>query len=185
VCSKCSQNLLLLPLGHLEEIKRPPKFSRDFVELAGRDLQLAMGFLQAERSTAWFRGCILLGSTGNLADPQGAHELEAWKSAQIIGVPFPEGGVLRCLADDRVLHDRLTEVINHRCDGECATEPFVQTRFRHFLPPRRLPGSVPPGSIGGSFDRREDTTRCPLLRRTARLGLQPTALLVDSSTRSA
>ena len=38
VCGKCSQNLLLLPLGHLEEVKRSPKFSRDFVELGGRDL---------------------------------------------------------------------------------------------------------------------------------------------------
>src|SRR5881398_473167 len=49
-----------------------------------------MGFFQAEGSTPWFGACILLGSTGNVADPQGAHELEAWKSAQIVGVPFPE-----------------------------------------------------------------------------------------------
>jgi len=46
---------------HLEEVQRSPKFSRDFVELGGRDLQLAMGFFQAERSAAWFGGCILLG----------------------------------------------------------------------------------------------------------------------------
>ena len=92
-----------------------------------------MGFFQAERSTARLRGCIVLGSTGNVADPQGAHELEAWKSAQIVGVPFPQGGVLRCLADDRILHDRFAEVVNHCCDGECATEPFVQTQFSHVL----------------------------------------------------
>src|SRR5215207_11038791 len=73
VCGKCSQNLLLLLLGHLEEVKRSAKFSRDFVELGGRDLQFAMGFFQAKRSTARFRGCILLRAAGNVADPQGAH----------------------------------------------------------------------------------------------------------------
>jgi hypothetical protein len=71
VRGKCSQNLLLLPLGHLEEVKRSPKLSRDFVELGGRDLQFAMGFFQAEGSTAWFRACILLGSTSNVAKPTG------------------------------------------------------------------------------------------------------------------
>ena len=79
VSGKGSQNLLLLAFGHLEEVKRSPKFGRDFVELGGRDLQFAMGFFQAERGTAWFRGCIVLGSTGNVADPQGAHEFEAGK----------------------------------------------------------------------------------------------------------
>jgi hypothetical protein len=43
VCGKCSQNLLLLPLGHLEEVKRSPEFSRDFIELGRRDLEFAMG----------------------------------------------------------------------------------------------------------------------------------------------
>src|SRR5215211_3149475 len=66
VCGKCSQNLLLLLLGHFEEVKRSPKFSRHFVELGGRDLQFAMGFFQAERSTAWFRTCILLGPPATL-----------------------------------------------------------------------------------------------------------------------
>jgi hypothetical protein len=75
----------------------------------------------------------LLGSTGNVADPQGAHEFEAWKSAQIVGVPFPEGGVLRLLADDRVTHYSVAEVVDYCCEGECATEQSVQTRFRHPL----------------------------------------------------
>src|SRR5439155_23754545 len=93
VCRKCGQNLPLLLLGHLEEVKRSPKFSRDFIELGRRDLQFAMGLFEAKGSTAHLRGCILLGATGNVADPEGAHELEAWKSAQIVGVPFPEGRV--------------------------------------------------------------------------------------------
>jgi hypothetical protein len=44
---KCSQNLLLLPVGHLEVVKRSPELSRDFIELGGRDLQFAVGFFQA------------------------------------------------------------------------------------------------------------------------------------------
>src|SRR5215216_958397 len=94
VCRKSTQNLLLFPLGHLEEVKRSPEFGRDFIELGGRDLQFAVGFFQAERSSARFGGRILLGSAGNVADPQGAHEFEARKSAQIVGVPFPKGRVL-------------------------------------------------------------------------------------------
>jgi hypothetical protein len=68
----------------------------------------------------------LLRPAGNVADPQRAHEFEAWKSAQIVRVPFPELGVLRLLADDRVLHDRVAEVVDHCCDSERATEPLVQ-----------------------------------------------------------
>src|SRR5947207_15339478 len=81
VCRKCGQNLAFLLLGNLEEVKRSPKFSRDLVELGGRDLQFPVGFFQAERRTTLFRGCIVLGAAGNVADPQATHELEAWKSA--------------------------------------------------------------------------------------------------------
>jgi hypothetical protein len=35
--------------------------------------------------------------------------------------------VLRFLADDRVLHDRVAEVVNHASDGKGATEALVQT----------------------------------------------------------
>jgi hypothetical protein len=127
VCGKCRQNFLLLPLGHLEEVKRSPKFSRDFVELGGRDLQFTMRFFQAQGSAPWFRSCVSLRATGNAADPHGAHEFEARKSAQIVGVPLPELGVLRSLADDWVLHDSVAEVVNYGSDGESATEPLVQT----------------------------------------------------------
>src|SRR5439155_12204517 len=85
-----------------------------------------------------------LGSTGNVANPQSAHEFEAGKPPQIVGVPFPELGVFRVLADDRVLHDRVAELVNHCCDGECAAEPFVQTRFSHFsYLLDDFPGSLP------------------------------------------
>jgi hypothetical protein len=128
------------------------------------------GLLPDREGFTRFRGCIVLGSTGNVADPQSAHEFEAWQPAQIVGVPFPEGRVLRSLADDRVLHDSVAEAVDHCCDGECATEPVVKTRFRQFLPPRRFrrfPGSVPTGFIRGSCDRWEDITHYALLRRAA------------------
>jgi hypothetical protein len=69
VCGRGSQNLSFLRLGHVEVIERSPKFSRDFIEGGRRDLQFAVGFFQAERSTARFRGCIVVGSTGDVADP--------------------------------------------------------------------------------------------------------------------
>ena len=64
-----AQNLPLLPLGHLEDVKRSRELSRDFVELGGRDLQLAVRFLQAERSATRYRGDVVLRATGNVADP--------------------------------------------------------------------------------------------------------------------
>ena len=30
-----------------------------------------------------------------------------------------------------VLYDRFAEVVDDGCDGECATEPFIETRLRH------------------------------------------------------
>jgi hypothetical protein len=54
VCGKCGQNLLLLLLGHLEEVECSPAFSRDFVELGRRDSQFAMGFFQTERVSPGF-----------------------------------------------------------------------------------------------------------------------------------
>jgi hypothetical protein len=47
VCGKCGQNFLLLRSWHLEEVKRSPKLSCDFIELGGRDLQLAVGLFEA------------------------------------------------------------------------------------------------------------------------------------------
>src|SRR5262249_61800331 len=50
VPSECSQNLTFLLLGHPEVVERPRQLSCDFIEDVGRDLQRAMGFLQAEMS---------------------------------------------------------------------------------------------------------------------------------------
>src|SRR5436190_142025 len=58
--------------------------------------------------------------------------------------PFPELGVLRFLAGDRIADDRVAEMVDDCCDGKCTTEPFVQSRLRHLLPPRRCSGTTPP-----------------------------------------
>ena len=92
-----------------------------------------MGLLKAKRSIAGLRGRELEGSTRNLADPQRPHELEAGQPSQVLGVPFPQLRVLGLLADDGVLHDGVAEVIHHRCDGEDAAQPLVQTFLRRGL----------------------------------------------------
>jgi len=61
---------------------------------------------------------------------QRAHKLEAGQPFQVLGVPFPQLRVLGLLADDRVLHDGVAEVIYHRRDGEYAPKPLIQTCLR-------------------------------------------------------
>ena len=47
VCGEGGQDLPLLALGHLREVEGAPELSRDFVELVGRDPEVAMSLLQA------------------------------------------------------------------------------------------------------------------------------------------
>jgi hypothetical protein len=47
--------------------------------------------------------------------------LSPCQPVQLVGMPLTKLGVLRCLADDWVLDDRIAEVIDHRSDGEHAT----------------------------------------------------------------
>src|SRR5207247_7947278 len=70
-------------------------------------------------------------AAGDVAHPEGAHELEARQSAEIVRVPIPQCRVLRLLADDRVLHDGLAEMIDNGCDRKHAAEPLVQALLRH------------------------------------------------------
>ena len=44
MCRERTQNLFLLPLRHFEVVERTGKFSSNFVELLGRNLELTMGF---------------------------------------------------------------------------------------------------------------------------------------------
>jgi hypothetical protein len=48
-------------------------------------------------------------------------------------VPFSQLRVLGLLADDRVFHYGVAEVIHHRRDGEDAAQPLVQTFLRRGL----------------------------------------------------
>jgi hypothetical protein len=77
-------------------------------------------------------------------------------------VPCPQLRVLGLLADDRILHDGVAEMIHHRRDGEYAPQPLIQTFLRRgflrgFLglrvgvisPPNRLGrGSAPALRLG-------------------------------------
>ena len=114
------QDFTLLFFRHLEEVQGPSEFCCDLIEFGGRDLELPVGFLKAERCCAGLGGRELEGPARNIADPQRAHELEAGQPSQVLGVPLPQLRVLRLLADDGVFHDGVAEVIHHRCDGEDA-----------------------------------------------------------------
>ena len=90
LCRKSSQNLAILALGHLSEVKRAPKLSRDLIELLGGDVECSMRFLQANRSTPRLSCRVFQGSTRDVADPQAAHKFQPRQSAQIVGMPFPK-----------------------------------------------------------------------------------------------
>ena len=112
--------------GHPDDVERAAQFGGHLVELLGGDVELAMGLFQTEDGAPGLGGHVLEWPAGHVAHPQGAHELQAGKPAQILRVPLTEGGVLRLLTDDRVLHDGVAEVVDDGGDGEDATEPFVE-----------------------------------------------------------
>jgi hypothetical protein len=123
---KRSEDFALLALWHLDGVECAAKLSGDFIELIGRNVELAMSLLQAERRAPGSRRGKSEGSTGNVADPQGAHELEARQPAEIVRVPFAESRICRLLTNDRVFHDGIAEVVDDRRDRKCATESLVQ-----------------------------------------------------------
>src|SRR6188508_449058 len=73
VCRKRSQDLPLLPLGHLDGVKGAAELSSDFIELLWGDLKVAMRFLEANRRAPLSRGGVFERSAGHVADPEGAH----------------------------------------------------------------------------------------------------------------
>ena len=50
-------------------------------------------------------------------------------------MPLTKLGVLRSLADNGVLDEGIAEVVDHRGDGEHATQSFIQARLRHIVLP--------------------------------------------------
>ena len=65
------------------------------------ELGLQVRFFQTNVGAARLRGCVLEGAAGNFTYPQRTHEFETRKSAEILGMPLPETGVLRSLANSR------------------------------------------------------------------------------------
>jgi soluble P-type ATPase len=126
VCRKRSQDLALLPLGDLEVVKAAREFSRDFIELLRRDAELAMGFLQTKRRTSRLGGDVFERPTGDVADPQGAHPLQARESVRLLDTPLAQLGVLREFADGWIGDDCIAEVVDNCRDREDATEPLVK-----------------------------------------------------------
>ena len=167
------QDFVLLFFRHLEEVQRPSEFRRDLIEFRRGDIEVAMGLLKAERRSTWLGGRELEGAARNFADPQRAHELEARQPSQVLGVPFPQLRVLGLLADDGVLNDGIAEVIHHRCDGEDAAQPLVQSfllrfhviRFRQYS--HRGGGQRQPCDHASSCDRSRNSLlhdQFPLLK---------------------
>ena len=90
-----------------------------------------MRLFEAEHRAPRHGGRVLERPARDVAYPQGSHELQAGEAAEILGVPLTKGRVLRLLADDRVLHDGVAEVVDDGGDGECATESFVEALLGH------------------------------------------------------
>jgi hypothetical protein len=114
------QDFGFLRLWDLEEIQGPSKLRCNLIKFCWGDPKVPVGLFKAERRRAGPGGREFERPTRNIADPQRSHKLEAGQPFQILGVPFPQLRVLGLLTDNRVFHDRVAEVINHRCDGEDA-----------------------------------------------------------------
>ena len=63
-------------LRHLEEVKGPSELHCDLIEFCGRDPEVAVGLLKAERRRAGLGGCELEKPARNVADPQCPDELD-------------------------------------------------------------------------------------------------------------
>ncbi len=92
-----------------------------------------MSFFQSRSVTslAWF--LLLERSSCNVADPQGPHEFQTRPPVEQLCVPFSQSGVLGVLADDRILDECVTEMVNHRGDRENSTEPLLEALLCHDL----------------------------------------------------
>ena len=62
VRSEGSQDFALLAFRDLEKVQGPPEFRSDLIKLCGRDAEIPVGFLKAERCGTGFGGYELEGS---------------------------------------------------------------------------------------------------------------------------
>jgi hypothetical protein len=87
-----TQDHVLLGLRDVEAVERPGQLGRDLVELFGRDLQVAMGVLEAQDVVARPDRRVLERPAGDVADPERPHELQAGQPAQVVGGPLASCG---------------------------------------------------------------------------------------------
>ena len=59
------------------------------------------------------------------------HELETWQSVEIVRVPLAKRRVAGPLANDRVLDQGVTEMVDYRGDAKRATQTLIETWIRH------------------------------------------------------
>src|SRR6185436_9050591 len=143
-----TQDQLLLGGGDAELVERPLQLGRDLVELLGRDPELPVRLLEAQRRGARTRAGVLERATRDGTHPERALELQAGEPRQVVRVPLTQLRVLRLLADDRVVDQRITELIDDRRDGEGTTQPVVQGRLGHGLTSPGVP-AVPGRDTSG------------------------------------
>ena len=85
-----------------------------------------MRLFKTQRGTS-VPGCRIFAWAGrDVTDPQGSHELESRQPVQVLGVPFPECGVLSRLSQHRVVHRSVTKVVNNHSHREGTPKPFIQ-----------------------------------------------------------
>src|SRR4029079_10534849 len=93
VSRESRQHLILLGLRDPEFVECLREDSCDGVEFLGRDVQVAVRFLEAQAVMSGPGPDVSLGATRDVAKPQRPHELQAGQTRQLLGVPFAEGRV--------------------------------------------------------------------------------------------
>src|SRR4029450_10492771 len=83
------EDFSLLALRDFGKVKAAPQLGRYLVEFFWRDLEVTMRLLQAQMSFTRLGCREFEPPAGDLADPQGSHELETRQPVQVFRVPFP------------------------------------------------------------------------------------------------
>src|SRR5437870_3350494 len=121
-----AEDLVLLAARDFEDIEGASKLCRDLVEFGWCDPELPVRLFESVSRLPPVNGRVFERPSRDVADPERSHELETGESREAPGVPFAQLWVLRCLADDRVLNDRIAEVIDDRRYRKDAAEAFVK-----------------------------------------------------------
>ncbi len=121
------EDFSFLSRRNFSEVEAARQLGSQLVEFLWRDLEVTMLFLKTRVSFTRLGWREFKRPARDLADPKGAHELEARMPVEVLGVPFPERWILRSLSHDRVLHDRVAKMVDDCSDGEGTSQPVIQT----------------------------------------------------------